>query len=45
MEDEVRVDKMNITMLKIRNVILPELKNKIEQVKNLKYTPILQNLD
>lgn len=44
LEDETRVDKMNESMVKIRG-LLPELEQKIEQVKNLKYTPILQNLD
>ena len=44
LEDDERLDKIAEGQNKI-NRVLPELKNKIEQVKNLKYTPILQNLD
>ena len=44
LEDDERLNKIAEGQNKI-NRVLPELKNKIEQVKNLKYTPILQNLD
>lgn len=43
-EDDERLNKVVEGQNKI-NKILPELKEKIEQVKALKYTPILQNLD
>lgn len=42
--DDERLYKVEEGQNKI-NRVLPELQNKIEQVKNLKYTPILQNLD
>ena len=44
LEDDERIDKIVEGQNKI-NKVLPELQNKIEQIKNLKYTPILQNLD
>lgn len=44
LEDDERINKIVEGQNKI-NKVLPELQNKIEQVKNLKYTPILQNLD
>ena len=44
LEDDERLNKIAEGQNKI-NRVLPELQNKIEQVKNLKYTPILQNLD
>ena len=44
MEDEERLNKITEGQNKI-NRVLPELQNKIEQIKSLKYTPILQNLD
>lgn len=44
LEDDERINKIVEGQNKI-NKVLPELQNKIEQIKNLKYTPILQNLD
>ena len=44
LEDDERLNKVAEGQNKI-NRVLPELEEKIEQVRNLKYTPILQNLD
>ena len=44
LDNEIRVDKISTARGKIEK-ILPELEQKIEQIKKLKYTPILQNLD
>lgn len=44
LEDDERLNKVVEGQNKL-NVSLPELEKKIDQVKNLKYTPILQNLD
>ena len=44
LDDDERLEAIAAAQNKI-NAAVPELNNKIEQVKNLKYTPILQNLD